>query len=91
MQRYVFFCKQQKSLGLFKRKNRLFEAVAVICNRFELLTSCLSSKRSKPTELTDHFSCRKRVQKYEDFFNGQEKFLVFDGIGSGVWWYIVDY
>ena len=30
-------------------------AAFVICNRFELLTSCLSSKRSKPTELTDHF------------------------------------
>ena len=27
----------------------------VICTRFELVTSCLSSKRSKPTELTDHF------------------------------------
>ena len=25
----------------------------VICTRFELVTSCLSSKRSKPTELTD--------------------------------------
>ena len=29
--------------------------LGVICTRFELVTSCLSSKRSKPTELTDHF------------------------------------
>ena len=30
--------------------------LTVICTRFELVTSCLSSKRSKPTELTDHIS-----------------------------------
>ena len=28
-------------------------AALVICTRFELVTSCLSSKRSKPTELAD--------------------------------------
>ncbi len=31
----------------------LLTGILVILSRFELLTSCLSSKRSKPTELKD--------------------------------------
>ena len=31
----------------------------VICTGFEPVTSCLSSKRSKPTELTDRLSKRR--------------------------------
>ena len=38
----------------FRQQKRQPRLPRVICNRFELLTSCLSSKRSKPTELTDH-------------------------------------
>ena len=40
----------------------------VICTRFELVTSCLSSKLSKPTELTDHFSLSKSGCKSTNFF-----------------------
>ena len=53
--------------------------VIVICNRFELLTSCLSSKRSKPTELTDHLLLsilfRKAVAKVRLFFELTKYFL----------------
>ena len=43
----------------------------VICTRFELVTSCLSSKRSKPTELADHlyaFHLSKAGAKIRRFF-----------------------
>ena len=44
----------------------------VICTRFELVTSCLSSKRSKPTELADHvfspFFSRESGCKSTTFF-----------------------
>ncbi len=50
-------------------------ALFVILSRFELLTSCLSSKRSKPTELKDqYFHCKdikndaKRNDPFASFF-----------------------
>ncbi len=42
----------------------LLTGAFVILSRFELLTSCLSSKRSKPTELKD-----QAVQRYIIFPN----------------------
>ena len=39
----------------YKKSNRHGAGCGVICTRFELVTSCLSSKRSKPTELADLF------------------------------------
>ena len=47
----------------------------VICTRFELVTSCLSSKRSKPTELTDLLS--KAVAKITLFFGKATLFFNF--------------
>ena len=42
----------------------------VILSRFELLTSCLSSKRSKPTELKDQYRfAPKAMQSYIKFLN----------------------
>ena len=34
--------------------------IFVICTRFELVTSCLSSKRSKPTELNPRKDCKDK-------------------------------
>lgn len=42
-------------------EKKFYLSKSVICGRFELPTSCLSSKRSKPTELADRhyfYSCR---------------------------------
>ncbi|MCR4931307.1 MAG: hypothetical protein K5918_02570, partial [Bacteroidales bacterium] len=41
--------------------------------RFELLTSCLSSKRSKPTELTDHFLAKSECKSTKIFQTGKKK------------------
>ena len=50
VQRY----KNNSIQGNKKATGELWRQLRVICTRFELVTSCLSSKRSKPTELTDH-------------------------------------
>ena len=58
------------TLSLFFKKGEAgLHLLVVICTRFELVTSCLSSKRSKPTELTDRlFFSRKAVAKVRTFF-----------------------
>ena len=56
------------------QKNRHRCGGCVICTRFELVTSCLSSKRSKPTELTDHLPYENGC-KSTHFFQSDKKKL----------------
>ena len=66
--------RRWRRAGMVKKENPAPVVVAgmVICTRFELVTSCLSSKRSKPTELTDQFqgwiSLAKSGAKVHTFF-----------------------
>ena len=52
-------------------------AVCVICTRFEVVTSCLSGKRSKPTELADHVSLSKSGAKVQQKFETEKKVFLF--------------